>query len=74
MAEHDAAPRAQVWIESGMGHAETATTPELVARIAAWLADALCARSSSALCAPATSAPAGRNRALCDDVPVTRRD
>ena len=32
-----AAPRAVVWIEAGMGHAETATTPELTARIARWL-------------------------------------
>ena len=32
-----AAPRAQVWLEPGMGHAETATTPELLARIADWI-------------------------------------
>jgi pimeloyl-ACP methyl ester carboxylesterase len=32
-----AAPTAQVWIEPGMGHAETATTPDLVARIADWV-------------------------------------
>ncbi|MGI8761768.1 MAG: alpha/beta hydrolase [Jatrophihabitantaceae bacterium] len=32
-----AAPTATVWVEPGMGHAETATTPELLARIAAWL-------------------------------------
>lgn len=31
------APTAEVWIEPGMGHAETATTPELIDRIAAWL-------------------------------------
>ena len=33
----DAAPEAEFWIEAGMGHAETATTPELVARIADWV-------------------------------------
>lgn len=33
----DSAPSAQVWIEAGMGHAEHATTPELIERIAAWL-------------------------------------
>jgi pimeloyl-ACP methyl ester carboxylesterase len=33
----DAAPKAEVWIEVGMGHAENATSPELVARIATWL-------------------------------------
>lgn len=27
----------EVWIEPGMGHAETATTPELVARVVAWV-------------------------------------
>jgi pimeloyl-ACP methyl ester carboxylesterase len=32
-----AAPAAAVWLEVGMGHAETATTPELVDRIADWL-------------------------------------
>ena len=32
-----AAPDAQVWIEAGMGHAETATTPELLARIISWV-------------------------------------
>jgi pimeloyl-ACP methyl ester carboxylesterase len=32
-----AAPTAEVWIETGMGHAETATTPELVSRITQWL-------------------------------------
>lgn len=33
----DAAPAAEFWIEPGMGHAEAATTPELVARIADWV-------------------------------------
>jgi pimeloyl-ACP methyl ester carboxylesterase len=32
-----AAPAADVWVEPGMGHAETATTPALVERIAAWV-------------------------------------
>lgn len=32
-----AAPDADVWIEPGMGHAEVATTPELVDRLAAWV-------------------------------------
>ncbi|MCW2497586.1 alpha/beta fold hydrolase [Jatrophihabitans sp.] len=32
-----AAPGAAVWVETGMGHAETATSPELVNRIADWL-------------------------------------
>jgi pimeloyl-ACP methyl ester carboxylesterase len=33
----EAAPNATVWIEPGMGHAESATTPALVARIADWV-------------------------------------
>jgi fermentation-respiration switch protein FrsA (DUF1100 family) len=42
-----AAPTAQLWVEEGMGHAETATTPELVDRIVDWVrgavrADAVC--------------------------------
>jgi pimeloyl-ACP methyl ester carboxylesterase len=32
-----AAPEAQLWIETGMGHAETATTAQLVARIGGWV-------------------------------------
>ncbi|MEO9139817.1 MAG: alpha/beta fold hydrolase [Jatrophihabitans sp.] len=32
-----AAPGATVWIESGMGHAEVATTDDLLARIADWV-------------------------------------
>lgn len=36
-----AAPMAAVWIEPGMGHAETATTPELTARIARWVFQAV---------------------------------
>ncbi|MGI8677087.1 MAG: alpha/beta hydrolase family protein [Jatrophihabitans sp.] len=32
-----AAPSAQVWIEAAMGHAEVATTPELVGRIGEWV-------------------------------------
>ena len=48
------APTADVWIEPGMGHAETATTPELLDRIGDWLA-------------AATSRPAVPRRAVCDD-------
>jgi len=36
-----AAAHAEIWIEPGMTHAETGTTPELVDRIAAWLRVAL---------------------------------
>jgi pimeloyl-ACP methyl ester carboxylesterase len=36
-----AAPRATVWIEAGMGHAESATSPELVRRIVTWLREAV---------------------------------
>ena len=32
-----AAPAAETWLEPGMGHAENATTPQLVDRIADWL-------------------------------------
>ena len=32
-----AAPDAEVWVEAGMGHAETATTPDLVRRILDWV-------------------------------------
>lgn len=38
-----AAPDAAVWIEPGMGHAELATSDDLVHRIGAWLGDALAA-------------------------------
>jgi pimeloyl-ACP methyl ester carboxylesterase len=54
----EAAPGAAVWLEEGMGHAETATTPELVNRIAAWL--------RSVVGVPAASA---RATEVCDDVP-----
>ena len=37
----ESAPTAEVWIEPGMGHAESATTPELIDRVAAWLRDAV---------------------------------
>jgi pimeloyl-ACP methyl ester carboxylesterase len=47
-----AAPDADVWLEPGMGHAEVATTAQLVERIADWL-----------LAARARSAPAP----VCDD-------
>lgn len=36
-----AAPTADVWIEPGMGHAEVATTPVLIERIADWVLAAL---------------------------------
>lgn len=36
-----AAPSAQVWIEPGLGHAETAMTPALLGRIADWVAQCL---------------------------------
>jgi pimeloyl-ACP methyl ester carboxylesterase len=42
-----AAPAADAWIETGMGHAETGTSPELVDRIGAWLATAV---SAPAVC------------------------
>lgn len=53
---HDAAPGAAIWIEAGMGHAESATTPELVARIAGWLRQTLPAPAS-----------AGSTGEVCDD-------
>jgi pimeloyl-ACP methyl ester carboxylesterase len=34
-----AAPTASLWIEPGMGHAETATTPQLLERIVGWVRD-----------------------------------
>ena len=36
-----AAPTADVWIEPGMGHAELATTDDLLARISAWVRTAV---------------------------------
>jgi pimeloyl-ACP methyl ester carboxylesterase len=36
-----AAPSADHWLEPGMGHAETATTPELLTRVANWLSAAV---------------------------------
>jgi pimeloyl-ACP methyl ester carboxylesterase len=42
-----AAPTAQLWVEEGMGHAETATSPELVDRIIGWLRATV---SSGAVC------------------------
>jgi len=38
-ALHRASVAAEVWIEPGMGHGETATTPWLVERIATWSGD-----------------------------------
>lgn len=41
---HEAAgPTSTLWVEPGMGHAETATTPTRVDRIAAWARDAVAA-------------------------------
>lgn len=48
-----AAPGAAVWIETGMGHAESATTPDLVARIGAWLRANLPAPAASTAAADA---------------------
>ena len=44
---HAAAARSELWLEGGMGHAETATTPELTARIGRWLLAALGTGSSA---------------------------
>lgn len=41
-----AAPEATLWVEPGMGHAETATTPHLLERIGGWL-HAVMPRSSA---------------------------
>jgi pimeloyl-ACP methyl ester carboxylesterase len=54
-----AAPSADVWIEPGMGHAELATTDDLLARIAAWVLAAV---------GPDDAVP---HPVVCDDV---RRD
>jgi pimeloyl-ACP methyl ester carboxylesterase len=43
-----AAPNADVWIEPAMGHAEVATTAELIARIGAWVLAA--AKREAAVC------------------------
>ncbi len=51
----DAAPGADLWLRPGMGHAETATTPELVTEIADWLRRAV------------TVGAAGAGAAVCDD-------
>jgi uncharacterized protein len=42
-----AAPEAELWIEPGMGHAESGTTPQLVDRIADWLRRVTSVPSSS---------------------------
>lgn len=56
-----AAPDADVWVEAGMGHAEAATGPELVERIASWLH-----RSFDAI-GPQVAAPEGGGGRVCDD-------
>lgn len=43
-----AAPQATVWIEEGMGHAETATTPDLLDRVVVWLRSSLPAAAAAA--------------------------
>jgi pimeloyl-ACP methyl ester carboxylesterase len=55
------APEAAVWVEAEMGHAETATTPELVGRIADWLHGELGTGR------PVTAGPASGE--VCDDSP-----
>jgi len=68
-----AAPGAQVWRERGMGHAETATTPQLLARIADWLVTALAEPTAPAPSSPAqTPGPTvgvdhAARSAVCDD-------
>ncbi|HZZ96485.1 MAG TPA: alpha/beta fold hydrolase [Jatrophihabitantaceae bacterium] len=52
----ESAPSAEVWIEPGMGHAESATTPDLIARVTAWL--------RSAESAPGARRAVGQ---VCDD-------
>lgn len=48
-ALHRAATTADLWIEIGMGHGETATTPALADRIAGWSMDAIAARPPTPL-------------------------
>jgi pimeloyl-ACP methyl ester carboxylesterase len=52
----DSAPTAEVWIEAGMGHAESATTPDLIERITEWLQQ---------ICVPPSAR--GTHGAICDD-------
>lgn len=54
-----AAPGADAWVEQGMGHAETGTAPELVDRIAAWVATAVAASITAPVSGPT----------VCDDGP-----
>ena len=49
------APGADVWLEAGMGHAETATSTELIGRIAVWIEAAI--------------EPAGEPVEVCHDEP-----
>jgi len=62
----EAAPGASVWLEEGMGHAETATTPDLLARIAGWLRSASGAPPERDV---ADAVPSARVGEVCDDVP-----
>jgi pimeloyl-ACP methyl ester carboxylesterase len=54
-----AAPHAEVWIEPGMGHAENATTAQLLDRILFWVR-------------AAADSPSVRAAAVCDDEPRER--
>lgn len=40
-ALHAAAPGSELWLEEGMGHAEKAATPDLVARLSRWAREAV---------------------------------
>jgi pimeloyl-ACP methyl ester carboxylesterase len=46
----ESAPTAEVWIEPGMGHAEHATTADLIERIAGWLRAAVMQPSGAPVC------------------------
>ncbi len=56
------APAAEVWIEPAMGHAEVATTDELVGRIARWITDVAGGELAPAPVHETTATPA-----VCDD-------
>lgn len=57
-----AAPGATVWIEPGMGHAETATTADLLDRVVSWLREVLPA-AEAVPCPPTATT----TRPGCDD-------
>lgn len=60
----EAAPHATVWVEPGMRHAESATTPELVDRVADWLRASVARPGPAAV--PADGGPTG-DGPVCDD-------